>query len=290
MTLTSNYIGRFAPSPSGPLHFGSLVSAIASFLDARKNNGKWLLRIEDLDPPRESKEAPGIIIDQLVAHGLHWDGEVLYQSSRLGAYSEALQTLIESDMVYPCDCARKSFTTIYPGVCRHKNPNGVSDVHALRLKTDDGEIILNDRLLGRRTWHLLSNSGDFIVKRKDGLDAYQLAVVVDDAFQRVTHVVRGIDLLDSTPRQIYLGEKLGLSPLEYLHHPVVIGESGDKLSKQTHAAAIENSDAVSNITRALRFLGQEVQVPSPDIKNLLDKAIDSWQLSAIPLLAAQIPR
>jgi glutamyl-Q tRNA(Asp) synthetase len=290
MTVTSNYIGRFAPSPSGPLHFGSLVSAVASFLDARKNNGSWLLRIEDLDPPRESKGAPSIIIDQLIAHGLFWDGEILYQSSRLNAYGDALSTLEASKLVYPCDCARKSFGAIYPGTCRNKPRSKINEPHALRLKVDDSEIVIIDELLGQRAWSLPKDSGDFIVKRKDGLDAYQLAVVVDDAFQGVTHVVRGVDLLDSTPRQVYLGQKLQLPIPHYFHHPIVLGESGDKLSKQTQAAAVKNVLAVSNISRALKFLGQRVPDPEPDLKSLIDAAIDNWKLSTIPLLATQNTR
>jgi glutamyl-Q tRNA(Asp) synthetase len=290
MTVTSNYIGRFAPSPSGPLHFGSLVSAVASFLDARKNNGSWLLRIEDLDPPRESIDAPSIIIDQLIAHGLTFDGEILYQSSRLGAYSDALATLEASGLIYPCDCARKSFGAIYPGTCRNKPHSRVNDVHALRLRVSDSEIVIIDELLGRQAWHLSKESGDFIVKRKDGLDAYQLAVVVDDAYQGITHVVRGEDLLNSTPRQVYIGQKLQLPMPCYLHHPVVLGESGDKLSKQTQAAAVKNDHAVSNISRALQFLGQRVPEAVPDLNTLIKTAIDNWKLSAIPLLAAQIPR
>ncbi len=289
MTVTSNYVGRFAPSPSGPLHFGSLVSAVASFLDARKNNGSWLLRIEDLDPPRESAEASEIIIDQLIAHGLFWDGEVLYQSSRLNAYSDALGVLGDSDLIYPCDCARKSFATIYPGICRGKSRSMIDDVHALRFRVDDGEIILADGLLGQHRWHLMNDIGDFIVRRKDGLYAYQLAVVVDDAFQGITHVVRGVDLLDSTPKQICLGSKLQLPIPGYLHHPIVIGESGDKLSKQTHAAAVDNNEAVTNLIQALKFLGQQVPDPVPDLNTLLINAAGNWKLEAIPLLAAQIP-
>lgn len=282
MKLTSNYIGRFAPSPSGPLHFGSLVAAVASFLDARKNNGTWLLRIEDLDPPRESKSAPATIIEQLVAHHLHWDGDIMYQGSRHDAYADALDQILQSGLAYPCDCTRKNVSSIYQGTCRHKPPSQVGNPHAIRLRMDTQVINIEDQVLGPQQWQLGKDMGDFIIKRKDGLFAYQLAVVIDDAFQHITHVIRGADLLESTPGQIYLARKLNLSVPHYLHFPVVLGDSGDKLSKQTHAARVSNHDAVSNLKHSLGFLGQRVPHAEMEIEKLVEVAINSWDVNAIP--------
>lgn len=282
MKATSNYIGRFAPSPTGPLHFGSLVSAVASFLDARKNNGTWLLRIEDLDPPRESADAPAIIIDQLRAHGLLWDGSILYQSTRLNAYAASLEELRQLKLIYPCDCIRKNLPAVYPGICRNKRPEEIKTPHAIRLLVDKPTISMEDAVLGTQAWHLNTEIGDFIVKRKDSLFAYQLAVVVDDGFQKITHIVRGADLLDSTPRQIYLADRLNLTTPNYMHIPIVLGRSGDKLSKQTNAEPINNESAIANLLQALTFLGQQCPEEFIDRKVLLENAIDNWDVSAIP--------
>jgi glutamyl-Q tRNA(Asp) synthetase len=282
MIATSNYIGRFAPSPSGPLHFGSLVAAIASFLDARKNNGVWLLRIEDLDPPRESALAPGNIIEQLRAHGLYWDSNILYQSTRLNAYADALIELVRLNLVYPCDCIRKNLPPVYPGTCRDKKPNEVKNPHAVRLIVDNNTICINDAVLGAQKWHLASEIGDFIVRRKDSLFSYQLAVVVDDGFQKITHIVRGADLLDSTPRQMYLASKVNLVIPNYMHIPVVLGESGDKLSKQTHAEPIKNENNITNLLQALDFLGQPRPKETSDCNLLLEEATSNWDVGAIP--------
>jgi len=282
MIATSNYIGRFAPSPTGPLHFGSLVAAIASFLDARKNQGAWLLRIEDLDPPRESARAPANIIKQLRAHGLHWDGNILYQSTQLKAYAEALSELRQLNLVYPCDCIRKNLPRVYPGTCRDKKRQEVKNPHAIRLLVDQNTICMNDAVLGPQKWQLKAEIGDFIVRRKDSLFAYQLAVVVDDGFQKITHVVRGADLLDSTPRQMYLAGKLNLVIPNYRHVPIVLGKSGDKLSKQTNAEPVKNENNITNLIQALDFLGQVPPKATSDCKLLLDDAISNWDVSAIP--------
>lgn len=286
MKLTSNYIGRFAPSPTGPLHLGSLVAALASFLDARKNNGTWLLRIEDLDPPRESSQAPGAIIDQLIAHNLQWDGDVLYQSTRHSAYSTALQQLQQSGLAYPCDCTRNKTPNVYQGTCRHKASGQVGKPHAHRLRINTPVIDVEDGVLGPKRWQLGDEMGDFIIKRKDGLFAYQLAVVVDDAFQHISHVVRGADLLDSTPRQVYLAQKLHLRIPHFVHFPVILGDDGDKLSKQTHATPVSNHKAVSNLQQSLGFLGQKVPHAETDIGILIESAIANWNLDAIPKLLA----
>lgn len=282
MIATSNYIGRFAPSPTGPLHFGSLVAAIASFLDTRKNQGAWLLRIEDLDPPRESARAPANIIKQLRAHGLHWDGNILYQSTQLKAYAEALSELRQLNLVYPCDCIRKNLPRVYPGTCRDKKCQEVKTPHAIRLLVDQNTICMNDAVLGPQKWQLKAEIGDFIVRRKDSLFAYQLAVVVDDGFQKITHVVRGADLLDSTPRQMYLAGKLNLVIPNYRHVPIVLGKSGDKLSKQTNAEPVKNENNITNLIQALDFLGQVPPKATSDCKLLLDDAISNWDVSAIP--------
>jgi len=282
MKLTSNYIGRFAPSPSGPLHFGSLVAAVASYLDARKKNGAWLLRIEDLDPPREDQRAPAAIIDQLIAHNLHWDGDIVYQSLRHDAYSAALNQLLQSGLAYPCDCARKKVATVYQGTCRNKSPTEVGNPHAFRMRIDTPVIGIKDGVLGPQRWQLGKEMGDFIIKRKDDLFAYQLAVVVDDAFQHITHVVRGSDLLESTPRQIYLARKLNLPVPRYMHFPVVLGDSGDKLSKQTHATPVSNHEALNNLKHSLDFLGQHVPHAVMDIGKLVEEAIANWDVNAIP--------
>jgi glutamyl-Q tRNA(Asp) synthetase len=282
MKVTSNYIGRFAPSPSGPLHFGSLVAAVASFMDARKNKGAWLLRIEDLDPPRESPSAPAEIIEQLVAHHLQWDGDIIYQSHRHKAYSTALDHLLHSGLAYPCDCSRKQVPAVYPGTCRNKPAEEVQQPYAYRLRTDTRIIRMEDHLLGPQQWKFGEEVGDFIIRRKDGLFAYQLAVVVDDAFQHITHIVRGADLLTSTPRQIYLAESLNLPVPHFMHIPVVLDAAGDKLSKQTRATPVSNHDAMANLKRSLGFLGQKIPDTPVDIGSLVKEASASWDVRSIP--------
>ena len=275
-----DYVGRFAPSPTGPLHYGSLVTALASFLDARHAGGKWLLRVEDLDPPRESMEAPGEIIRQLHALGLQWDGKVLCQSSRLKSYDDALQSI--QAFTFPCTCSRKSVLDIYPGICRlrkHLTPVGP---HAVRLQVPNQSVSINDRALGLQTWDLEKNVGDFIIKRKDGLHAYQLTVVVDDIHYSVSHIVRGNDLLDSTPRQLALYEKFEVPPPAYLHIPVLVDKSGNKLSKQAHAKPVDTSDALGTIRNALSDLGQDTHGHSLNVKELLEKAVSSWNPATIP--------
>ncbi len=282
MIVTSNYIGRFAPSPTGPLHFGSLVAAVAGYLDARNHGGVWLLRIEDLDPPRELPESPEQIRQQLLAHGLRWDGEVLYQSSRLAAYEESLEVLRKSRLVYPCDCSRKQLPPVYPGTCRNKTPDEVTRPFALRIRLDDPALRFEDRVFGPQEWSPDPGTGDFIVRRKDGLFAYQLAVVVDDAHQGVTHIVRGADLLDSTAGQIHLYRKLGLSVPSYLHCPLATTESGEKLSKQTGAEAVISGQATNNLLKVLDFLGQRIPSGTASPSGILDQAVRNWNPHAIP--------
>jgi len=275
-----DYVGRFAPSPTGPLHYGSLVAALASFLDARHAGGQWLLRIEDLDPPRESIDAPQEIIRQLLAFDLRWDSEVLYQSTRLTSYDAALESIRTS--TFPCTCTRKKVPKIYPGTCRLRKHPPAGEPYAVRLRVPGHSVSIDDRVLGVQTWDLDNEVGDFIIKRKDGLHAYQLAVVVDDIHYAVSHIVRGNDLLDSTPRQLALYENFEVSPPEYLHIPVLVDKSGNKLSKQAHAKPVDTSDPLFTIRSALSDLGQSTHQHCLNVKELLEKAAASWNPATIP--------
>jgi glutamyl-Q tRNA(Asp) synthetase len=277
------YVGRFAPSPTGPLHFGSLVAALASWLDARRAGGQWLLRMEDLDRPRVVPGAADGILRQLEALGLAWDGAVLHQSARLDLYEDALRRL--APRTYPCGCTRKELedsalaidgSRIYPGTCRVSLAPGKT-ARALRLRTDDAPIRFVDRVQGDIAQSVESEVGDFVLRRADGLHAYQLAVVVDDAAQGVTDVVRGADLLDSTARQIFLQRALGAPTPRYLHVPVATNEAGEKLSKQTAAAAVGPAD----VPAALRFLGMPA-APALSPLELLGWATAHWDPARVP--------
>ncbi len=279
----SAYRGRFAPSPTGPLHFGSLIAALASFLQARSQGGTWLVRIEDLDPPREVAGASDDILRALDALGFEWDGEVLYQSRRDEAYQAALQSLLEHGRAYPCGCSRREIAALqgdrkapaelfYPGTCRHGLAPG-RQARAWRVVTDRSAITFRDRLQGPQSQQLDQTCGDFVIRRADGLFAYQLAVVVDDDAQNITEVVRGCDLLDSTPRQIHLQRLLGLATPAYVHVPVALDRSGDKLSKQTGAAAVDRRRGAAYLTAALDFLGQS---PPADLARAVPREVLSW--------------
>jgi glutamyl-Q tRNA(Asp) synthetase len=278
------YRGRFAPSPTGPLHLGSLLTATASFLDARAARGEWWLRIEDLDATRAVPGAADDIRTTLEAHGLLWDGEVEQIRDRLDRYTHALDQLARAGLTYRCTCSRSQLagTRIYAGTCRAR---GVRDRQAaVRVRVDDAEIEFVDRIQGPVRQHLGRDVGDFVVLRRDGIPAYQLAVVVDDADQHVTDVVRGADLLDNTPRQIYLCDALGLDPPRYAHVPLVVDANGDKLSKQTFAARVDSTSAPSNLLRVLDMLGQS---PDPALRrataaDVLDWAIANWRLEGVP--------
>ena len=275
------YVGRFAPSPSGPLHFGSLVAALASWLDARAAGGRWLVRIEDLDAPRAQPGAADEILRTLDQLGLHWDGEVLYQSRRTGLYRDALEQL--RDQTYWCGCSRREIADsslglaadgaqIYPGTCR----GGIAPAktpRALRLKAA-GAVEFVDRVQGRQAQLLERDVGDFVLERAGGQFVYQLAVVVDDAAQGITDVVRGADLLDSTPRQIYLQRLLGYPTPRYLHVPAAVNKAGEKLSKQTGAPAADPARKEAEIRKALVFLGQ------PETGDLA-QAVRAWDPSLI---------
>lgn len=293
MSSSAAYRGRFAPSPTGPLHFGSLIAAVASFCDARANGGEWRLRIEDVDAPRTRSEASDDILATLSAYGFEWDGAVQRQSERLDLYQSALEALIARGMAYPCACTRKDLEQaplgvggerIYPGTCRNGLTPG-REGRAWRVRVDAAPIVFRDRLQGWQEQDLARDVGDFIVKRADGLFAYQLAVVVDDAEQRITHVVRGADLLPSTARQIWLQRELRLPTPEYLHHPVAIDEGGRKLSKQTGAARLPR-DPLPVLVLAWRFLDQALP-PSPpaSVAEFWRWACHAWSPRALPPVA-----
>ncbi len=288
MNADATYIGRFAPSPSGPLHFGSLLAALASFLDARANKGQWLLRMEDLDPAREPPEAADQILRCLEQFSLHWDDEVLYQSHRFEAYAEALDRLREKGLIYACDCTRQQIQAmggVYDNRCRHRKDQVIGG--ALRVQTQNIQVSFDDRIQGEQSQDLLYECGDFVLVRKDGLFAYQLAVVVDDAFQQITDVVRGFDLIESTPRQIYLQQCLAYPLPRYAHIPVVVNNEGQKLSKQHFADAVNPRQASELLLKALHFLGQN---PDPALagansSELLAWGIAHWDIQAVPKLA-----
>jgi glutamyl-Q tRNA(Asp) synthetase len=275
-------IGRFAPSPTGDLHFGSLVAAIGSFLEARSAGGKWLLRIEDIDPPREVAGSARRIIDDLEKLGLQPDGPVLYQSSRLAAYRDAIEQLLDNGHAYPCGCSRKDLpdSGIYPGTCRNGIPAGKKP-RSIRLRVDSDDCAFDDRLQGPISGTLANPGGDFVIRRADGLYAYQLAVVVDDHFQGVTQVVRGADLLDSTARQIALQRRLGLPRPEYMHLPVAVSADGKKLSKRTRTDPVSDQRPVQAVTQALQFLGQRPPA-GMSLTGLWEWAMANWDRKLIP--------
>jgi glutamyl-Q tRNA(Asp) synthetase len=251
------YIGRFAPTPSGYLHFGSLVAALASYLDARAVNGRWLLRMEDLDPPREVAGAQDGILRTLESYGLEWDGELVRQSTRDPEYAALVQQLLSQGLAYACTCSRKQLAGtqgIYPGTCRNAG-HGFADA-AIRLRVPELSYHFVDRVQGDYRQHLGRDGGDFVIRRRDSLYAYQLAVVLDDAWQGVTDVVRGADLLDSTPRQLYLQELLGLPQPRYLHVPLITQPDGHKLGKTYRSPPLPTDQATVLLMRALRALGQ----------------------------------
>ncbi len=288
-TPAEKYIGRFAPSPTGPLHFGSLLAAMASYLDARASGGTWLVRMEDLDPPREPPGTADLILRQLEAFGLEWDGEILYQSRRLYAYEEALAELTNQNLCFVCDCSRariKSMGNIYGGFCRESQKpfeNGL----AVRVKVQSQTLCLDDLVQGSYVHDLESETGDFVILRKDGLFAYQLAVVADDAFQEITHVIRGYDLMNSTPRQYYLQQLLQKPHPQYGHVPVIVNDKGQKLSKQHYADSVDADSAGEQIWQVLDALNQN---PPDDLLQanpavLLQWGIEHWDIQAVPKLA-----
>lgn len=281
----SHYIGRFAPSPSGELHFGSLIAALGSYLQARARQGKWLVRIEDIDPPREVPGAAEKILRQLEHYGLHWDDDVLWQSQRHDAYRERLAWLYEQGLSYYCTCTRariQSVGGVYDGHCRMLN-NGPENA-AVRIRQRSPVTHFTDLLSGEISANKRLACEDFIIHRRDGLFAYNLAVVVDDHFQGVTEIVRGADLVEPTVRQISLYHQLGWTAPEYIHLPLAVNERGVKLSKQNHAPALPDGDPRPVLIDALRFLNQNVTNEWQDLRidELLDLAVAHWTLEAVP--------
>ncbi len=271
-------IGRFAPSPTGPLHFGSLYTALASFLDARSQQGQWLLRIDDLDTPRNIKGSIESILTTLAIFGLHWDGSVVYQSRQQAIYDEILDDMQALQLIYRCACSRRMLVSdSYPGYCKNRVIS-IDTPHALRVKTDQRVINFHDELQGDMTHQLTDPYEDFIVKRKDQVIAYQFAVVIDDDRQGVNQVVRGFDLLDSTPKQIYLQQLLGLPTPLYMHVPIIVDQQGYKLSKQTGANAVDLTHPEFILFELLVLLKQQppLELQHAPVKELLDWAVVHW--------------
>lgn len=284
------YRGRFAPSPTGNPHLGTLIAAVASYLQARKNNGEWLLRIEDVDTHRRVPGADDTLLKTLDKFGFEWDHAVVWQSSRSVYYQQALEQLIADERAFPCTCSRKllaqttnELSGIYPGTCRtRKLP--MQHEHAIRLRVADATISFNDAVAGEYSQSLARDCGDFVVKRRDGLFAYQLAVVVDDARQGVTEVVRGADLLDSTPRQIYLQRCLGYPEPAYLHLPLILDPDGRKLSKSEGAAELNPAKPGLSLHAALSHLGQRppAELAHAQVADIWQWSLEYWDISRIP--------
>ena len=279
------YVGRFAPSPTGPLHFGSLIAAIASYAQARAANGRWLLRIEDIDPPREPPGADKVILEALEAYGFEWDGALTYQSRFTPQHEAIVDQLLAEGLAYPCSCSRKDLAAaprgplgaIYPGTCRD-GADGPET--AIRLRTDDTVIEFTDGLQGPYRMQLQSESGDFVIRRRDGLIAYHLAVVVDDHAQGITEIVRGVDLLETTPRHIWLQRILGYGSPAYLHIPVAMNTDGQKLSKLTGAAGVPLDRPQALLVEGLAALGQAppADLAEGTVADTWDWAIRHWRL------------
>ena len=287
------YIGRFAPSPTGLLHIGSLLTAVASYADARAHQGKWLVRIEDLDPPREMPGAAADILRTLEAFGFEWDGEVAYQSHRYDLYQDILDRLKAAGLVYPCYCSRKDWQAaatqgadgfVYNGRCRvpQQRPDTQNKMPAWRIQVPDRVIGFSDGIVGKYAQNLAHDIGDFVLLRADGYWAYQLAVVADDADQGITHIVRGQDLLVSTPRQIYLQQCLGVPTPSYAHLPLLTNNQGQKWSKQTLAPALNLNQKEQLLRQVLTYLNLPDAPAVNRPQELLDWAVAHWQMDKIP--------
>lgn len=292
--MLNSYIGRFAPSPTGPLHFGSLLAALASYLQARNNQGKWLIRIEDLDPPREIKGSATGILKQLEQHGLIWDDSVVYQSNHIDQYHDVLQSLRNQNLVYNCTCTRQRVSAlngIYDGHCNQKSLSLIDASSRFSINRgmqaidhNSDELAFTDSIMGKFHQSLTKDVGDFIVLRRDGLVSYQLAVVIDDYHQGITDVVRGFDLLDSTPRQILLQKCLDYQTPNYAHIPLAINSQGQKLSKQHFAKALTAGNESAQLWLALKWLKQNppLALQQAPINEILSWATAHWMLTNIP--------
>ncbi|WP_423820951.1 tRNA glutamyl-Q(34) synthetase GluQRS [Salinisphaera sp. SPP-AMP-43] len=288
----SRVVGRYAPSPTGPLHFGSLIAALASFCQAKAQGGLWRLRIDDLDTPRVVAGADRAIIDTLAAFGLEHDGPVMYQSRRDGAYAEAIAELKQRALAFDCACTRREARSgpvgsegpVYPGTCRHGLPPGRA-ARSVRLAVEAEIISVGDLIQGECRQNLSRDIGDFVIRRADGITAYQLATVIDDAAQGVTEVVRGSDLLSSTPRQIWIYRCLDIVAVpRYAHIPVVVDVHGDKLGKSTGALALEARQRAAQLTECLALLGQQppAWLARQSVSSVIAWAVDHWQTAAVP--------
>lgn len=282
---TQPYIGRFAPSPSGPLHFGSLIAALGSYFQAKASRGRWLVRMEDLDPPREMPGAASLILKALETYQLHWDGEVLYQSQRHQAYQDRIDAWLASGQAYYCQCSRKQIKQAggyYPGTCRNKQLS--AEQSAVRIKIDHGVLAFCDQRHGTIAIEPALANEDFIIKRRDGLFAYNLAVVLDDIYQGVTEVVRGADLIEPTGRQISLYQLLEQQPVSYLHLPLATDSRGNKLSKQNHATAIDLDNPKPTLLSAMRFLGFPLPqgIEQGELHEIIGWGVENWHLNQLP--------
>ena len=298
--MLSSYVGRFAPSPTGPLHFGSLLAALASYLQARNNQGKWLVRIEDLDPPREIKGSATVILKQLEQHGLFWNDSVAYQSNQIDHYNHILQSLRTKNLVYNCTCTRQRISElsgIYDGKCSQKNLPTIDassrfsinrGIKAIDHNSD--KIGFNDSVMGEFYQSLNSDVGDFVFLRRDALISYKLAVVVDDYHQGITEIVRGFDLLDSTPRQILLQKCLNYPTPDYVHIPLALNSLGQKLSKQHFAKSLTAGNESEQLWLALDWLKQNPprELRQSSTEEILVWATAHWDLSCIPALEAGV--
>ena len=287
-------IGRFAPTPSGPLHFGSLVSALASYCQAKSQQGQWLMRIEDVDTPRVVDGSARQILNHLEDFGFEWDGEIIYQSDQFERYETAVRQLLEQGNAYFCQCSRRGLRQakarsgplglIYPGTCRTSQLDKQN--HSIRINTEStGETGYTDRLFGQVKINVSDQIGDFVIRRADSIYAYHLAVVMDDELQGVNQVVRGADLLEATCVHLYLQHLLGFKPPDYLHVPLVRNDNGDKLSKQTGATALDTSQAATLLVDALRVLGQPIErgLDRATAREVIEQAVRSWDYRRIPV-------
>jgi len=290
-----SYRGRFAPTPSGPLHMGSLFTALGSYLQARAHGGQWLIRVDDLDTPRNVAGAESVILKQLESHGLEWDETPRYQTQHVQEYREALNNLAVHQLLYPCSCTRAELALsalsgpdgpIYAGTCRSRTAH--AEKHSVRLRVADDSLSFVDLLRGQQTRHLSRDIGDFVVQRSDGILGYQLACAVDEAQQNITEVIRGADLLDSTFRQLYVQKLLHLPHARYGHLPVLVLADGKKLSKQNHATPIDAASAVENLRACLTSLGQNPPdaLAEASISEILAWAIQHWRVEQIPKKSA----
>ena len=288
--MNSHYIGRFAPSPTGELHFGSLVAAVASYADAKHHNGSWLLRIDDIDQPRKADGSSELIIGALSAFGFKWDGPIRWQSRREGSYRKAIASLRERSLAYPCRCSRRKIEEtaqpglegmIYPGTCRQWDGKGASQV-SIRMLTQPTQTSVPDRILGRISHNLEEDIGDFVIFRADGVTAYQLAVVVDDYLDNITHIVRGADLTLSTPRQVYLQRQFDYPTPEYAHIPLVRDHKGEKVSKSDGANPIDTAQPLSALKAAWQFLKQRpLTEPIGNVDDFWNAAAKAWRIEAL---------